>query len=558
MLDLVVRNGSVVDGSGQARFQADVGVRDGRVVEIGRVAERGVTEVDAGGLVVAPGFIDAHTHMDAQVMWDVLGSCSCWHGVTSVVMGNCGFTLAPVRRGSEDLVVTNLERAEDISAKAMAEGIRWSWESFVDYLDAVDGVPKAINYAAQVGHSALRTWAMGPRAFEGPSSDDDIAVMEGQLADALRAGAYGFTTSRSFNHETADGRPVASRLAAWEEVQRLVGVLASVNGGVFELAEESSANAPGSDDEVDYRRRLMELAVETGVPIAFGVGTPRLLPYLDKVAAAGGRMYGLSHSRGISVVLSFKTRLPFDVLAEWREVRVQPLSTQRRLLSDPAVRQRLVGAAKSGDYGRAIGAEARRPVYDRMFVLDDALPPHRTVAEVAQQRGVDPVELIIDLGLESDFGQLFLQPLTRRDSSDLLEVMKHPRTIMTFSDSGAHVSQIMDSSIHTHLLGYWVRDRQAITLEEAVRMVTSVPASAWEIKDRGLLREGFAADINVFDPDTIAPELPQLVNDLPGGGRRLVQKANGFVATIVNGQLVFDRGEHTGALPGRLLRKTPK
>jgi N-acyl-D-amino-acid deacylase len=558
VLDLVIRNGSVVDGSGQAPFQADVGVQNGRITAVGRVGERAAREVEADGLVVTPGFIDAHTHMDAQVMWDVLGSSSCWHGVTSVVMGNCGFTLAPVRRGSEDLVVTNLERAEDISAKAMAEGITWSWESFVGYLDAVDRVPKGINYAAQVGHSALRTWAMGSKAFDGPSSDDDIAAMERQLADALRAGAYGFTTSRSLNHETTDGRPVASRLATWEEVRRLVGVLASVNGGVFELAEESSANAPGSDDEVDYRRRLMQLTVETGVPIVFGVGTSRLLPYLDRVAAAGGRMYGLSHSRGISVVLSFKTRLPFDVLPEWREVRAEPLSTQRQLLSDPVVRERLVRAAAAGDYGRAIGAEPRRPVYDRMFVLDEPLPPHKTVADLAYQRGVDPIELIIDLGLESDFEQLFLQPLTGRDSGDLLEVMKHPRTVMTFSDSGAHVSQIMDASIHTHLLGYWVRDREAITLENAVRMVTSAPASAWGIKDRGLLREGLAADINVFDPDTVAPELPQLVNDLPGGGRRLVQKAKGFVATIVNGQIVFDNGEHSGALPGRLLRKTPK
>jgi N-acyl-D-aspartate/D-glutamate deacylase len=280
-----------------------------------------------------------------------------------------------------------------------------------------------------------------------------------------------------------------------------------------------------------------------------------LLPYLDKVTAAGGRMYGLSHSRGISVVLSFKTQLPFDGLPEWRDIRSAPLAKQKRLLSEPAVRDRLVQIANSVAYGRAIGAEPRRPVYDRIFVFDHPLPPHKTVADVAAQRGLDPVELMIDLSLESDFEQLFLQPLTGRDSNDLLEVMKHPRTVMTFSDSGAHVSQIMDSSIHTHLLGYWVRQRQAITLNEAVRMITSAPASAWGIKDRGLLREGFAADINVFDPGAIAPQLPAIVDDLPGGERRLVQKAAGITATIINGQLVFDHGEHTGALPGELLRK---
>jgi N-acyl-D-aspartate/D-glutamate deacylase len=555
MLDLVIRNGTVVDGSGEAPYPADVGIRDGRIAGIGGIDEPAAREIDAEGLVVSPGFIDAHTHMDAQVMWDRIGSCSCWHGVTTVVMGNCGFTLAPVRRGEESLVVTNLERAEDISAKAMAEGITWSWESFAQYLDAVDRQPKAINYAAQVGHSALRTWAMGAKAFDGPSGEDEIAAMERELADALRAGAFGFTTSRNLNHETADGRPVASRLASWEEVRRLVGVMGSVNGGVFELADEPAANAFGSDEELEYRERLARLALETGVPIVFGVGTSRLLPHLEQVAQGGGRMYGLSHSRGISVVLSFKTRLPFDALPEWREVRAEPLARQRQLFADPAVRERLVRVANSGDYGPAIGAEPRRPVYDRMLVFDTPLPPHPTVSEVASSRGLDPVELIIDLGLASDFEQLFLQPITGRDSDDLLRVLKHPQTIMTFSDSGAHVSQIMDSSIHTHLLGYWVRDRQQISLEQAVRMVTSAPALAWGIQDRGLLREGFAADVNVFDPRTVAPEMPVVVNDLPGGGPRLLQKATGIKATIVNGDLVFDAGEHTGALPGELLRK---
>jgi N-acyl-D-amino-acid deacylase len=557
MLDLIIRNGTVIDGSGAAGYAADVGILDGKITEIGRIDEPATREIDASGLAVTPGFVDAHTHMDAQVMWDELGTSSCWHGVTSVVMGNCGFTLAPVRRGEEDLVVTNLERAEDISAKAMAEGVTWSWESFAEYLDAVERQPKAINYAAQVGHSALRTWAMGQKAFEGPPTDDDMLAMERELADALRAGAFGFTTSRSLNHETADGRPVASRLASWEEVRRLVGVMGKLDGGVFELAEEPAARVPGSEEEQDYRNRLLELAVDTRVPIAFGIASSRLLPYLDKVAAAGGRMYGLSHSRGISVVLSFKTRLPFDALPEWRDIRAEPLAKQKQLFSEPGVRERLVRAANSSDYGRAIGAEPRRPAYDRMLVFDHPLPPHQTVADLAAERGLDPVDLIIALGLQTDFEQLFLQPITGRDSNDLLEVMQHPRTMMTFSDSGAHVSQIMDSSIHTHLLGYWVRDRQAMSLEQAVSMMTSAPASAWGIKNRGLLRQGFAADINVFDPETVTPELPVVVNDLPGGERRLLQRSAGFEATVINGQLVFEGGEHTGLLPGELLRRSP-
>ena len=554
--DLVIRNGTVVDGSGAEPFRADIGVREGRIAEIGRIGLTGVEDIDAEGQIVAPGFVDAHTHMDAQVMWDRLGTSSCWHGVTTVVMGNCGFSLAPVRRGSEDLVVRNLERAEDISARAMAAGIDWSWESFAEYLSAVDQQPKAINYAAQVGHSALRTWAMGPRAFEGPATDTDLDVMERELASALQAGAFGFTTSRSVNHSTSSDQPVASRLAAWDEVVRLVHVLENVNGGVFELAEEAASFATGSPEQEEYRRRMTRLALETAVPITYGVTSARQLPYIDEIAAAGGHMFGLSHSRGISIVLSFRTHLPFDALPEWRELRAEPLDRQKALLSDPGIRDRLVRSARSAGYERTVGADPRPPRYERMLVLRQPLPPNPTVGELAQERNVDPVELMIDLGLETDFNQLFVQPVSGRDSNELLAVMRHPRSVMTFSDSGAHVSQIMDSSIQTHLLGHWVRDRQEFSLPEAVRMITQIPAAAWGIPDRGLLREGFAADLNVFDPDTVAPEMPALVDDLPGGDRRLIQKSTGFLATVVNGQVTFSKGEHTGARPGRLLRKS--
>jgi N-acyl-D-amino-acid deacylase len=303
---------------------------------------------------------------------------------------------------------------------------------------------------------------------------------------------------------------------------------------------------------------MLDLAVTSGVQLSLPVGPipgpNRALELIDAAAGAGARIFGLTHSRGVSVILSFKTRLPFDVLPEWKPVRALSVDQQKQMLRDPAVRARLVEAAHHGDYGHPIGAEARKPDYDIIQVLDQPVPPNRTVAEVARQRGADPVELMIDLALETDFEQLFLQPLARYDQDALLEVMKHPRTVMTFSDSGAHVSQIADCSIQTHLLAHWVRDRQAFTLEEAVRMLTLAPATAWHFTDRGLLREGMVADINVFDADRVAPAMPTVETDLPGGAKRLKQRATGFLATVVAGRTVLRDGEHTGALPGALLR----
>jgi N-acyl-D-aspartate/D-glutamate deacylase len=550
--DVVIRNGLVVDGTGMPPYRADVGLRDGLIASVGRIRERGERDIDADGHVVTPGFIDGHTHMDAQIFWDPLGSCSCWHGVTTVVMGHCGFTLAPASAEQSHLVVRNLERAEDISGAAMAEGIDWSWTTFAEYLDVVDRLPKGINYAANIGHSALRTFAMGERAFTDEATADDQRAMADELRDALRAGAYGFTTSRTHHHETSDNRPVASRLASWDELRYLVGVMGELGVGVFQLVED-----PPNDDERAARdSRLIDLAVESGIPFAIGAtgSSTRSLDLIDATAAAGGRMFGLTHCRGIGTMSSFKTQLPFDSLPEWQKVRALPVDELRHALRDPEVRARLVWAAHNGPYGRAIGGEARKPDFERMQVLERPVPPHLTVAEMARARGVDPVELMIDLALESDFEQFFVQTNSPFDHAGVKQVMKHPRTVMAFSDAGAHVSQMSDCSIQTHFLAHWVRDREDFTLEEAVRMLTLAPARAWGFHDRGILREGFVADLNVFDPARVAPAMPTVVHDLPAGARRIKQTAVGFLATIVAGEVVHDRGEHTGALPGTLIR----
>ena len=560
--DLVIKNGMVIDGSGLPRYRADVGVRHGRIVTLGRIRERAREVIDADGQVVAPGIVDGHTHMDAQVFWDPLGTSSCWHGVTTVVMGNCGFTLAPCAAADKHMVIRNLERAEDIPPAAMAAGIEWRWTTFPEFLDCLETLPKGINYSGYIGHSALRTYVMGERAFEEPAGEKDLQAMERELRDAIRAGAMGFTTSRSPAHETLDGRPVASRAASWDEVRRLVSVMGDLNAGLFELAGEGVDRAPGDPSLREYHVRLRDLAVETGRPVTFGVFSRREVPgiwraylaLLEETAAAGGRMFAQVHSRSLSALLSFKTQLPFDRLPVWKELRALPLAEQQRRLRDPDLRRRLVEASGARDSRRPVGTEARPADYDWLLVFDTVEGPHRTVAEVARERGQHPAATMIDLALEKDLDLFFLQPVANEDQDAALELMRHPRCVTTFSDSGAHVSQLMDSSLQTHLLSHWVRTKRAFTLEQAVRMITLVPATLCGFADRGLIREGMAADLMVFDPDTIAAEMPEVVDDLPAGARRLVQRTRGIAATVVNGEVLLRDGKHTGALPGRLLR----
>ncbi len=560
--DLIIRDGTVIDGSGEPRFRADVGIADGKITGIGKLNGSASDVIDAEGHVVTPGFIDAHTHMDAQVFWDPFGTCSCWHGVTSVVMGNCGFSLAPCAEKDKLLVMRNLERAEDISPEAMEAGIKWSWETFPQYLDSVDRLPKGINYAAYMGHSALRTYVMGERAFTDEATEQDLQRMKREVRDAIRAGAIGFTTSRTRNHQTPDGNPVASRLANWDEVRELVSAMGEMKAGIFEIAGEDT----GMDPEriQDYLNRLKALAVDHQVPVTYGMFSSRRVPeywrpffnLANDTEAAGGRMFIQVHSRSLNLVYSFETAMPFDRLPVWREIRKRPLAEQEAALRNPETRRKLVEAvhAEPRNHETPIGAEPRGVNYKWLFVMDKASPPHRSVAEIADEQHKDPTDVVIDLVLAKGMKQFFLQPLANENQDHVLEMMRHPRSVVTFSDSGAHVSQIMDSSLQTHVLSYWVRDKQALTLEQAVRMLTLVPATQWGLKGRGLLREGNAADVIVFNPDTVAATLPQVDHDLPAGARRLKQKANGFLASVVNGQVVLRNNEHTGALPGQLLR----
>ena len=565
-LDLLIRNGTIVDGSGAARYRGDVGVRDGRIVEIGRVGSVAERTIDADGLIVAPGFVDGHTHMDAQVAWDPIGSCSCWHGVTTVIMGNCGFALAPCRPEEREWFARCLTAVEDIPTEAMLTGIDWTWETFPEYLANVDRLPKAINYGAYIGHSALRMYVMGKRALSEVATEDDLSRMAAAVREAMRAGAMGFSSSRSTTHVTPDDTPVASRIAEWSEVDRLVGAMAEVGAGIFQIGPDISGGAA----QRAFLARLKRVALESGRPVMFGTIASRQgddpnpwtyqLEYLDECAAAGARVWGQTTTRSINAIFSLKSYLPFDGLPAWRELRRLPLAEQKARLADPATRRALVveeARMKPRDNvfqgGGAATTDPRRPDYGNLYAMKDVEWNDPTVAELAAARGQHPVEVMIDLVLAND-NQVFVQPLVNERPDHVLGMLRHPRTLATFSDSGAHVCQEMGSSLQTHMLSYWVRAKQAFTLEQAVRKLSHDNAAAWGLADRGLLEAGYRADLVLFDAERVRPAMPTVEADLPGGARRLVQKAEGIAATIVNGVVTLENGRSTGRLPGVLLR----
>ena len=374
--DLVIKNGTVIDGSGLSRYRADVGVKDGKIAFIGRIAAPAQETIDAEGHVVTPGFVDGHTHMDAQVFWDPIGTSSCYHGITSVVMGNCGFTLAPCRERDADLVFRNLERAEDLSRDAMRAGIKWRWETFPEFLDVLDDLPKGINYAGYIGHSALRTYVMGERAFVEAAGENDIEAMVHHVSEAIKSGAVGFSTTRSRSHETSDDRPVASRQATWQELEAMVGAMSEVGAGTLEIAMGAEGR--------DYYAKLKQLALDTGRPVTFGLFSRRTQPgawrvgleTIEATAREGGRMFAQVHSRALNVLLSFETHTPFDKWEAWREVRSLPLVQQKAALRDPETKAKLVAVASAPYRGRrAIGAEARPPEWDYVYLMDKIRGP---------------------------------------------------------------------------------------------------------------------------------------------------------------------------------------
>ncbi|MCZ6636669.1 MAG: amidohydrolase family protein [Alphaproteobacteria bacterium] len=563
-LDKIIRGGTVVDGSGLPGYRADVGISGGVIIEIGDLGGVAADEViDAEGHVVAPGFIDGHAHYDAQVFWDHIGSNICWHGVTSAVMGNCGFTLAPCAEKDKRLVFSNLEMAEEIPPQSMEAGIDWSWETFPEFMATVDALPKGINYASYVGHSAIRTHVMGERAYSDEAGDDDVAALKAEVEIAMKAGAIGFSTTCSNNHRTAEGGPVASRYAAWSEIRAMVETLKELGTGVFELSRGTN-NVDAAEMEAEIGR-LQSLAIETRVPCTFGgAWSNRAYPdrwrrqfaMVDEVTASGGKMLVQATAAWNGSLRSFETFMPYDNAPVWKAFRKLPLDQQEKGLRDPVMRARLVDAAHNHtrETDPSLNNVLLRDVdWDWIFPMYKTLPPYRSVAEIAAERGGDVIEVMIDLALEKHLKLFFIAPTNCEDQDYVLAMLRHPNTAVTFGDSGAHILTIINP-VQADLLGNWVRQKQAITLEAAVRKITFDIAAFWGLERRGLIREGWHADICIFDPETIAPDMPRLAHDFPAGAARIVQKAVGIKETLVNGEVFMRGGEHSGAYPGRLLR----
>jgi len=565
--DLVVRNGTVVDGTGSEPLEADVAVQDGRITEIGRVASAGREEIDAKGLAVTPGFVDIHTHYDGQATWDDRFTPSSGHGVTTVLMGNCGVGFAPCRPQDRDTLIKVMEGVEDIPELVMREGVPWNWQSFPEYLDALDARRCDIDFATQVPHAPLRVFVMGRRGVDRePATAVDMATMTSMVEEGLNAGALGFTTSRSLFHRTSEGALTPTITAAEEELAAIARGMGRIGKGVIQLLDDFQDTTADGATEFAMLRRLAKLS---GRPLSFTLLDISLYPgrweillrEVERANRDGLPIRGQVAARPVAILYGLELSFhPFSTCPSYREVADLPLAQKLARLHDPALRMRLL--AEEPTYRNPQMLAFMRSV-SNMFVLGD--PPNYTPA--ADQRldaraaafGVSPLELAYDLLVSGDGRTILFHPgANYTDCSDVNmgRMLRHEHTVMALGDGGAHYGLICDASYTTHALTYWTRDRKGERwpLAWTVQQLTDVPAQTIGLGDRGRLAVGYRADINVIDLDHLNVAAPHPVHNLPGGGRRLEQKAEGYRATIVAGEVTYRDGAFTGALPGKLVR----
>ena len=554
--DLVIRGGSVIDGTGSPAFTADIAVEDDRIVEIGKVEDKGKREIDADGQIVTPGFVDIHTHLDAQLAWDPIASSSCWHGVTSVVLGNCGVTFAPVSKGGATVLAEMMESVEDIPAESILNGLSWNWSSYGEYLDEVENLPKGVNVGGMVGHCAVRLAAMGERSIdETPATLEDIEAMVPMVKEAMDAGALGFSTSRTFLHKVPDGRFVPGTHAEAEELLAFAEVMAQYKGTVFEAA--AKLGGKDSREEIKMYGDISRLA---GCPVTFGLTqvdiAPQLhlqvLDYVEEENALGADLHPQTTSKHIGVLLGLSARTPFDRAEGWAEMTDLPLEEKIVRLSNPETREMLIKAAEERLEGLPLD-------WGKFYALPDDpvrhdLRPEESVAAKAEKRGVSIPEQWIDEALELEGKRLFIFPVLNQQMEAAAEMLTRPYVTLGLADAGAHSKQIMDASQPTFFLTHWIREKGMFSLEEGIRRMTSDTADLFGIQNRGRLKQGSFADINIIDFDGMSLEYPEIVNDFPGGAGRFIQRSTGYSKTIVNGEVFMQDGEHSGVLNGKMLR----
>ncbi len=581
MLDLKITGGTIIDGSGGQPFTADIGVRDGQIFEVGVITEAAQQTFDAAGAIVTPGFVDIHTHFDGQVTWDESFTPSIFHGVTTCVMGNCGVGFAPVRKGEEQRLINLMEGVEDIPGSALSEGIRWGWQSFPEYLDALDRQPHSIDFLAQVPHDPIRMFVMGERAEANQmATEADITAMRALVREALEAGAAGFSIGRTDNHRTAEGKWTPSSEATVQELTGLAEALKGLRHGVIQVVSDFDLlRAP---ERFDAEFDLVEaMAVASGKPLSMtwlqrepGAHQWRQIQARVETANQSGLTMKLqTAARGIGVINSLNASFhPFIGFPTYKTLAHLPLAERAARMRDPEIKARILSETSEKLAGDGSSVP---PLVDillaqidllaaRLFPLGDDLnyEPQLTESFLAQakQRGIRPIEVLYDYLAEGDGTNLIYFPIFNYGPGSLdvvAEMMKHPACLSALSDAGAHVGTVCDASFPTSMLAFWTRDRQRgdkLSLAQVVEMMTSRNARHIGLQDRGLVQVGLKADLNVIDYANLKLTKPELVRDLPAGGKRFVQKATGYLATFVSGVEVTRAGDITDARPGQLVR----
>lgn len=555
-LDLKITNGTIIDGTGAPGYIGDVGIKDGKIVSVGEVEEDAAREIDATSMVISPGFVDIHTHYDAQVIWDRMLSISPWHGVTTAVIGNCGFGVAPTRPEHRTSIMRTLEKVEGMSFDALAEGLGsdWPFESFAEYMDAIEARGTAINLAVFAGHTPIRTYVMGPEAVERTANDEEVASMADIVREAMEAGAIGFSTSQATTHHGYGGKPVPSRLADMIEMDQLVA--AARLGGAKIV--QATVGPTLFHDQLALLSQKHDIPV-TWTALLSGMSGPgshrRHQETTRKLREDGVKIHPQVACRPINFDFEFNEPFPFEMRPLFKQIMKADRKGRKAIYRDPEFRDQFRDDTATGARNAVAGW------IDRCVISMAPGNPEweeKPLREIAESQGKDPIDFVLDLSLETDFVARFRFPIVNYDEEEVAELLQDDNLILGLSDAGAHASQLCDACYSTHLLGHWVRKKNTLKLEQAIHMLTQKPAELFGITDRGKIAEGALADVVIFDPTTIAAGGLERVHDLPTGADRLISPASGIKTVIVNGQILLEENQvsipEAAALPGKLLR----